>query len=125
MRESLERIGRFDESRARSRFLSTFAAEFTRHIEVDGERVGFVVLTRHQDHLSLDHLYILPGSQSVGTGSAVLGLLFAEADSARKSIRVGALKGSDSNQFYTRHEFEFVESGEFDNYYLRRTKQTQ
>ncbi|WP_081012134.1 GNAT family acetyltransferase, partial [Pseudomonas syringae group genomosp. 3] len=29
------------------------------------------------------------------------------------------LKESDSNRFYLRHGFQLVESGEFDNYYVR------
>jgi hypothetical protein len=44
MRESLERIGRFDPVRARERFAAGFAAACTRHIEANGERVGFVVV---------------------------------------------------------------------------------
>src|SRR5262245_26909572 len=38
MRESLERIGRFDPQRARDRFLSTFAPEQTQHLVLQGER---------------------------------------------------------------------------------------
>ena len=47
--------------------------------------------------------------------------LFAEADVHGRAIRVGALRESDSNRFYTRHGFELVERAEWDNYYLRRT----
>lgn len=35
-KQSLERIGRFDENRARTRFIATYSAECTRHIEADG-----------------------------------------------------------------------------------------
>ena len=125
MRESLERIGRFDEDRARSRFLSSFDTATTRHIEVERRRIGFVVLTPQPEHLSLEHLYIHPDQQGAGTGSAVLALLFQEADDVGMSIRVGALKESDSNRFYTRHGFEFAEEGEFDNYYVRPAKTTR
>lgn len=34
-------------------------------------------------------------------------------------MRVGALKESASNRFYTRHGFQFVESSEFDNHCIR------
>jgi hypothetical protein len=37
-------------------------------------------------------------------------------------IRVGALRESDSNRFYTRHGFVLVEQGEFDNFYIRAGK---
>ena len=44
MRESLERIGRFDPVRARQRFLSSFLAEHTRAIVLEGQTVGFFVV---------------------------------------------------------------------------------
>lgn len=119
MRESLERVGRFDPERARLRFLSTFSPEATRHIEVGGVRVGFLVVVPQSGCMMLDHLYVRPESQGVGIGSAVLRRLFAEADAERTSIRVGALRESDSNRFYTRHGFQLVEQAEWDNYYLR------
>ncbi|AVB23281.1 GNAT family N-acetyltransferase [Pseudomonas avellanae] len=90
MRESLERVGRFDPVRARERFREGFSAPDTRYIEVAGNRVGFVVVKA-----------------------------LAEADAAASTLRVGALKESDSNRFYLRHGFQLVESGEFDNYYVR------
>jgi len=119
MRESLERIGRFDPARARERFAAGFAPEHTRHLLLDGERVGFVVVKPQVDALLLDHLYIAPGAQGLGLGAAVLADVFARADAAALPVRVGALRDSDSNRFYVRHDFELVEQAEFDNYYLR------
>nr|WP_316638710.1 GNAT family N-acetyltransferase [uncultured Roseateles sp.] len=119
MRESLERIGRFDPQRARERFAAGFVPEHTRHILLDGERVGFVVVKPQADALLLDHLYIAPGAQGQGLGAAVLADVFARADAAALPVRVGALRDSDSNRFYLRHGFELVERAEFDNYYLR------
>nr|WP_232906008.1 MULTISPECIES: GNAT family N-acetyltransferase [Pseudomonas syringae group] len=119
MRESLERVGRFDPVRARERFREGFSAPDTRYIEVADNRVGFVVVKALADGLVLDHLYIKPDAQGQGTGSAVLRQVFAEADATSSTLRVGALKESDSNRFYLRHGFQLVESGEFDNYYVR------
>lgn len=119
MRESLERIGRFDPVRARERFLNGFEARNTRHIEMSGERIGFIVVKHHLKELLLDHLYVRPNAQGSGVGSAVLTQIFKEADAAALPIRVGTLKESASNRFYIRHGFQFVESGEFDNYYIR------
>jgi pimeloyl-ACP methyl ester carboxylesterase/predicted N-acetyltransferase YhbS len=119
MRESLERAGRFDPVRARERFLSGFSPAHTRHIEAEGSRMGFVVVKPQTDHLLLDHLYIRPGDQGKGIGSAVLAQVLQEADALRLPVRVGALRGSDSNRFYARHGFQLVEQGEFDNYYIR------
>lgn len=121
MRESLERVGRFDPVRARERFLSGFEAYNTHYIEVSGERVGFVVVKHHHNELLLDHLYVRPSAQGSGIGSAVLTQIFKEADAAALPIKVGALKESASNRFYARHGFQFVESREFDNYYVRQS----
>ncbi|WP_248749812.1 GNAT family N-acetyltransferase [Pseudomonas sp. MWU15-20650] len=121
MRESLERVGRFDPVRARERFLSGFEAQNTHYIEVSGERVGFVVVKHHHNELLLDHLYVTPSAQGSGIGSAVLMQIFKEADAAALPVKVGALKESASNRFYTRHGFQFVESSEFDNYYVRQS----
>ncbi|UVM48484.1 GNAT family N-acetyltransferase [Pseudomonas sp. B21-015] len=119
MRESLERVGRFDPVRARERFLNGFDPRNTRHIELAGVRIGFIVVKPHLNELLLDHLYVRPSAQGSGVGSAVLKQIFKEADAAALPIRVGALKESASNRFYIRHGFQFVESGEFDNYYVR------
>ena len=119
MRDSLERIGRFDPVRARERFASGFSPAHTRHVVVGGERVGFIVVKPGADALLLDHLYVRPGSQARGIGAAVLALVFAEADARSLPLRVGALRGSASNRFYRRHGFLLVEQGEFDTYYLR------
>ena len=119
MRESLERIGRFDPERARARLRAGFSPEHTRHIVVDGERVGFLVLKPQADALVLDHLYVRPAAQGRGIGGAVLAQVFAEADARSLPIRVGALRESDSNRFYVRHGFQLVERAELDNYYVR------
>jgi GNAT superfamily N-acetyltransferase len=122
MRESLQRIGRFDPVRARERFLSGFSPEHTRHVAVNGSRVGFVVVRPYEQGLLLDHLYVHPDQQDKGIGAAVLAQVFAEADTSGLQLRVGALRDSDSNRFYARHGFVQVERGEFDNYYVRPSK---
>lgn len=119
MRESLERAGRFDAGRARQRFLSTFSPEHTWHIVHGGQRVGFFVLRPYQGELLLDHLYIAPAHQRQGLGAAVLAEVFKRADAAARPVRVGALRGSDSNRFYQRHGFAEIEQAEWDIYYLR------
>ena len=119
MRESLEHIGRFDPIRARERFLSGFSPEHTRHIEVEGEHVGFVVVKPRADFVLLDHLYIHPKNQGKGIGAAVLAQVIEEANAKALPIRVGALRGSDSNRFYARYGFQLVEQSDFDNYYIR------
>ncbi len=119
MRESLERLGRFDPQRARDRFLSGFDPAATRHVVVEGQRVGFVVVRSHADGLLLDHLYIVPSAQGRGIGAAVMADVLADADARGLRVRVGALRDSASNRFYERHGFELVERAEWDNHYER------
>ncbi|HTI17176.1 MAG TPA: GNAT family N-acetyltransferase [Trinickia sp.] len=119
MRESLERIGRFDPQRARERFLASFDPALSRFIETDGVKVGFVLVRPQKDHWLLDHLYIVPEHQGKGIGAAVLRAVFADADAQRMSIRLGALRGSDSNRFYQRHGFVQIDEAEWDIYYVR------
>lgn len=119
MRPSLERIGRFDLERARQRFSATFAPEHTRHIEVDRNRVGFVAIKPAPDGIVLDHLYVQPSHQRRGIGAAVLTIVCQEADTLGLPMRVGALRESDSNRFYLRNGFVWVEESEWDIYYVR------
>jgi len=123
MRESLERIGRFDPVRARERFLTGFSPEHTWHVVMDGERVGFYVVRPHEQGLTLDHLYVRPSHQRNGIGAAVLARVFAQADALGCQVRVGALRESESNRFYARHGFVLVEQDAFDNYHVRPRKQ--
>ncbi|MBB1628760.1 GNAT family N-acetyltransferase [Achromobacter sp. UMC71] len=119
MKESLERLGRFDPERARARLRSTFQPGHTWFIERDGARIGFYALRPDGDGLRLDHLYVVPAAQGLGVGGQVLGRLLRDADSRGLPVRVGALRDSDSNRFYRRHGFVQVGESEWDIDYLR------
>ena len=120
MRESLERIGRFDESRAKVRFLSSFEPAYTSAVVVGGQLAGFfVVRPESSGCLVLEHLYIHPAYQGQGIGSLVLAKVFAEADAKQQVVKVGALRESKSNEFYARSGFALVGRAEYDNYYER------
>jgi GNAT superfamily N-acetyltransferase len=119
MRESLERIGRFDAKRARERFLASFDPSLCRYILAEGSRVGFVLVRPMADHILLDHLYLHPKRQGQGIGSSVLRDIMTDADLKSMPIRLGALRGSDSNRFYERSGFVKVDEGEWDVYYVR------
>ncbi|AVJ29971.1 GNAT family N-acetyltransferase [Achromobacter spanius] len=119
MRDSLERLGRFDPDRARERLRGTFRPECTWHIEADGERVGFYCLRPDGDGLRLDHLYVHPSAQGRGVGGQVLRRILRDADRRRAKVTLSALRGSDSNRFYRRHGFVQTGEGEWDIDYLR------
>ncbi|WP_238923048.1 VOC family protein [Achromobacter ruhlandii] len=119
MRDSLERLGRFDPERARARLRATFRPDHTWFIERDGARIGFYAVRPDGDGLRLDHLYVVPAAQGLGVGGQVLGRLLQDADRRGLSVSVGALRGSDSNRFYRRHGFAQVSESEWDIEYLR------
>ncbi len=119
MRESLERVGRFDPTRARERLRSSFSPEHTRSIRFEDNLVGFYAIRPTPEGLQLDHLYVHPDYQGRRIGAVVLETIFALADQRGQSVFVGALKGSDSNRFYQRHGFVQNGESEWDVYYVR------
>jgi len=119
MRESLERIGRFDPARARERFAGSFDPASTRHIVTNGQRVGFVTVKHQAEGLLLDHLYLRPQYHSRGIGGRVLTDVLADADTRHLPVHVGALKDSASNAFYLRHGFRRIHESEWDVHYRR------
>ncbi len=117
MRESLQRLGRFDPARARERLASSFEPAFTRHVLVAGRRVGFVVVKPHAEGLLLDHLYVRVSEQGQGIGGRVLCDVIADAAARQLSLSVGALRESAANAFYLRHGFRKVGEAEWDVFY--------
>jgi GNAT superfamily N-acetyltransferase len=112
LRESLERLGRFDLQRGRERLAAQFEPDAMRHIERDGERIGFLTLKPLADGsgLRLEHLYLRPGAQGQGVGAWALDWVKRHG----QDVHLSALKLSDANRFYLRHGFELVGESEFD-----------
>jgi GNAT superfamily N-acetyltransferase len=119
MHDSLERLGRYDEQRARERLADTFDPAHTHHIVVDGERVGFLVLKTSSHAMRLNHFYIDPTRQGQRIGHQVMAWLCAEADRQQLPVELMALKHSRANRFYLRHGFAAVGEGEWDIDYVR------
>lgn len=119
MRESLERIGRFDRERSVARFRSSFVSADTKKILCDNALVGFSSMTRKADHFHLSHLYIMPGHQCQGIGSLAMEEMIRISNEVSLPIRLGALNESKSNEFYQRHGFVVTSESEWDTYYER------
>ena len=121
LRESLERLGRFDPARARERLAAGFAPEHMRHLVLDGQRAGYITLRPVRPEsgqapraLQLDHLYIRPVCQGRGIGAWALDWAKAQAVLQDCDITLSALKQSAANRFYLRHGFVQVGESEFD-----------
>jgi GNAT superfamily N-acetyltransferase len=124
MEESLARLGRFDPARARDRFIRNFDPQNSRHLVVNGERVGVIVVARSIDHIELINLYLYRRAHGRGIGSLALRDLCEEADRAALPIRVTVLKESDAIRFYERHGFEFKSMDDVDCFFVRSSKRS-
>lgn len=118
LRESLERLGRFDPVRARERLAAGFAPEHMRHIVLNDRRVGYITLRPESGQapriLHLDHLYLRPVFQGRGIGTWALDWAQTQATLQDSDITLSALKQSAANRFYLRHGFVQVGESEFD-----------
>lgn len=121
LRESLERLGRFDPERARARFASGFDPRHTRLVHAEAGFVGCVTVRPETCALSwIEHFYIEPEHQGRGFGGRILRCLLAEADAEGRTLRLAVLGESDANRFYQRFGFVETHREAWDIYYERR-----
>ena len=110
LRDSLERLGRFNPDVARARLKSQFRPEWMNHLVVNGERVGYFTVEPREGELRLHHLYLRPAAQGQGVGAWVID----QIKSRGLLITLAALRESRANDFYRRHGFQVVEEQDFD-----------
>ena len=110
LRESLERLGRFNPEVARARLKAQFPPEWMRHLVRDGERVGYFTVEPREGELCLHHLYLTPAVQGQGIGAWVIG----HVKQRGLPISLAALRESRANDFYRRHGFRVVQEQDFD-----------
>jgi len=79
LRDSLERVGRYDEVRVRERFLVGFDPTHT-HVLVGAEPLGSIALRPEPEGSWLEHFYLSPALQGAGVGGGVLRAVVAAAD---------------------------------------------
>ena len=119
LRPDLERLGRYDDHRARQRLRDGFTVEHTLVIEVEGEFAGCIALRPADDAYWLEHFYIDPRLQGRGIGSAVLAKQLERCDRELAVVRVNVLHGSKARRLYERHGFTIVTETPVDIFMLR------
>ena len=119
MRPDLDRLGRFDATRVRQRFLDAFAPEYTRVIEVDGHDAGLVAVRPDAESYWIEHFYLAPHHQGAGIGGEVLTHLLSEPGYAGRVFRLNVLQGSSARHLYERHGFELDHETPIDIYMHR------
>lgn len=112
MREHLERVFRYEPSRARRVFRESFDEPGMRLIMLGGERIGCVGFRIGESEIKLDSLYLTKHLHNSGLGTEILKVLLAEADALGLPVRLEVLHGSPAARFYLRHGF--VKIGEDD-----------
>ncbi|WBU39103.1 GNAT family N-acetyltransferase [Homoserinibacter sp. YIM 151385] len=104
MRPDLERLGRYDETRVRRRFLGAYRPEGTRVVELDGERIGLIGVRPEVDATWIEHFYLPARVQGAGIGSAILASVLAEPGRGLPH-RLQVLVGSRARRLYERAGF--------------------
>src|SRR5689334_15610926 len=119
MREHLERVFRYEPSRARRIFRAHFDEPGMRLILSGKELIGCVGFRIGAEEIKLDSFYLQRRHHSTGLGTAILKVLLAEADAARLPIRLEVLTGSKADRFYLRHGFVKLSEDEIEGHYER------
>lgn len=104
MRPDLERLGRYDPTRVRQRFVGAFDSAHTSIIRVGGENAGLIALRPAADALWVEHFYLQPAQQGRGIGGQVLREVLATRGDTRP-FRLNVLQGSPARALYERHGF--------------------
>jgi ribosomal protein S18 acetylase RimI-like enzyme len=112
MREHLERIGRFDPERRRSRMRKQFDAGILHVIEQDGAMLGCVGIEPGPDHIEIHSLFLDIGAQGRGLGAEVFRHVLAAHPG--RVFRLEVLKESPARRFWERQGFVLVGEQPFD-----------
>lgn len=119
MRPDLERLGRYDETRVRRRFLDAYRPEDTSVIVVDGVAAGLCAVRPEPEERWLEHFYLAPEHQGAGLGTAVLAQVLRD-DVDPRPFRLNVLQGSPARRLYERHGFALEREDDVDVWMVRR-----
>jgi GNAT superfamily N-acetyltransferase len=120
LRESLERLGRYDPQRVRERLLRGFRAERTLVLLHKEQPVGSLALRREDADTWLEHFYLATAVQGRGVGAGLLSRLTARADALGEALRLSVLRLSPAQRLYARHGFTVDGTDEVDVFMSRR-----
>jgi GNAT superfamily N-acetyltransferase len=122
LRESLERLGRYDPQRVRARFLKGFRADDTSVLRFGRQPVGSLALRGEAGDIWVEHFYLASAVQGRGFGAGLLTLLTAQADALGVVLRLNVLRMSAAQRLYARHGFVVDSADEVDVFMIRRAR---
>jgi N-acetylglutamate synthase-like GNAT family acetyltransferase len=117
MREHLERIGRYDPDRRRSRMRKQFEAGILQVIEAGGAMIGCVGVEAAGEAVEIHSLFLDRDRQGRGLGEAVFRAI--QASHPGRAFHIEVLKQSPARRFWERLGFTVTDEQPFD-WILRR-----
>jgi GNAT superfamily N-acetyltransferase len=117
LRADLDRVGRFDPERRRSRMRAGFDPATLSAIDCDGRLVGCIAAVPAPDHVEIHSFYLEPAMQGRGLGAAVFRAIAARHPGL--PLRIEVLKGSPVHRFWEKQGFTRTGEQAFDWLYER------
>lgn len=106
MRAYVEELwGSFSEGYNRKNIAETISSRTYSIITLDGRDIGALAIERHDTHIQLTQLYILPSHQNRGIGTYLVRTLIEEAKASRKPLRLRVLSTNPARKLYEREGF--------------------
>jgi GNAT superfamily N-acetyltransferase len=113
MREIIERLFGWDQSREEQNFARFFRLEEVRIITADGQDVGWIQEQISEESIHLGSLYVAPAMQGRGIGTQVLEMLLARAAGESKAVTLAVVKiNNPARQFYEKRGFQTTHEDE-------------
>ena len=113
MREIIERLFGWDQSREEQNFARFFRLEQVRIITADGQDVGWIQEQISEESIHLGSFYVAPTMQGRGIGTQVLEMLLAKAASESKAVTLAVVKiNHPARRFYERRGFQTTHEDE-------------
>ncbi len=119
MREHLERVFRYEPSRARRIFREHFEEPGLRLILIGDETAGCVGFRIGDAGVNIDSFYLPRHHHNRRLGAEILKVLLAEADALALPVELDVLLGSPAGRFYQRHGFVKVGEDEIEATFRR------
>jgi GNAT superfamily N-acetyltransferase len=118
MREIIDRLFGWDQSREEKNFARFFKLDEARIITVDGHDVGWIQEQIFERSINLGSFYIAPKMQGRGIGTQVLRMLLERAASESKSMTLAVVKINPARQFYEKCGFRTTHEDEHKLYMI-------
>jgi GNAT superfamily N-acetyltransferase len=112
MREIIERLFGWDQSREEKNFARFFELDEVRVITADGQDVGWIQEQISDGSINLGSFYVAPTMQGRGIGTHVLRMLLERAASELRAMTLAVVKINPARQFYEKRGFRTTHEDE-------------